>query len=118
MAIASGRLRHQMELQEQVQAQDATTGVTTVTWSTVATVWAAIEPLSAREFVESAANQSQVSARVTIRYRAGVTAAMRLAHMVDGVAGRIYNIEGVLADKDSGMEYLTLPVSEGVNDGQ
>lgn len=30
---------------------------------------------------------------------------------------RIYNIEGVLPDNCSGRKYLTLPYSEGVNDG-
>ncbi|TKE23299.1 head-tail adaptor protein, partial [Klebsiella pneumoniae] len=29
----------------------------------------------------------------------------------------IYNIEGVLPDPRSGREYLTLPCSEGDNDG-
>jgi SPP1 family predicted phage head-tail adaptor len=118
MSIAAGMLRHQVALQQKVQTQDPVTLEVTNTWSTVSTVWASIEPLSAREFIQSASMQSKVSARITIRYRAGVTAAMRLVHMVNGVSGKVYNIEGVLADKDSGLEYLTLPVSEGVNDGE
>ncbi|KPB96501.1 Head-tail adaptor protein [Pseudomonas syringae pv. maculicola] len=31
--------------------------------------------------------------------------------------GRIYNIHGALPDAKSGLEYLTLPVSEGLNNG-
>lgn len=112
MSIEAGRLRHRVELQSQVQAQDPVTGEITTTWATQATVWAAIEPLSAREFMQSAELQSQITARIVIRYRAGVDATWRAVH-----GSRIYNIHGALADKDSGLEYLTLPVSEGVNDG-
>jgi head-tail adaptor len=53
--------------------------------------------------------QSQVSARITIRQRSGITAAMRVVH-----GSKVYQIEGVLPDKESGLEYLTLPCSEGV----
>jgi hypothetical protein len=37
---------------------------------------------------------------------------MRLLH-----GSRIYNPQGWLADPVSGIEYLTAPCSEGVNDG-
>jgi len=36
---------------------------------------------------------------------------MRLYH---AAKDQYYNIEGVLSDKDSGLEYITLPCSEGV----
>jgi SPP1 family predicted phage head-tail adaptor len=85
------------------------------TWTTV-TGWdsvpAAIEPLSAREFIAAQAVQSAVTARITLRYRAGLDASMRIVHN-----GTIYNIAGVLADPDSGLEYVTIPVSTGVNNG-
>lgn len=91
-------------------------GATLRDWVEVATVWAAIEPSSAREFIQSASMQSQITARIVIRYRAGLNAAMRLVHLVDGVPGKIYDPEGFLADKESGLEYLTIPCSEGVSD--
>ena len=111
MSLAAGKLRHRVILQEQQSVQD-TLGEMIVNWVEIARPWAAVEPLSAREFVASAAGQSQVTARITIRYRAGVNATQRILHR-----GKIYNIEGVLADKESGLEYLTLPCSEGVNLG-
>lgn len=82
-----------------------------------ADVWtnipASIEPLSAREFIQSQAEQAQVTARITIRYRDGLVPTMRILHK-----SRIYNPTGFLEDKDSGIEYITIPVSEGVNDGE
>ena len=113
--LNSGSLRHRIEIQEPVEVQDSDTGDITWEWDTVEgceSVPAEIAPLSAREFLAASATQSDVAARITIRYRAGITAKMRCLH-----GSKIYNIRGVLADADSGLEYLTLPVSEGTNSG-
>jgi SPP1 family predicted phage head-tail adaptor len=113
--LNSGTLRHRIEIQEPVEVQDSDTGDITEEWVTVDgcdSVPAEIAPLSAREFLAASAIQSKVVARIMIRYRAGLTAKMRILHR-----GTIYNIEGVLADADSGLEYLNIPVSQGVNDG-
>lgn len=107
-----GRLRHQITLQSRVETQDPDSGVMTQGWADFATgVWASVEPLSAREFIASQATQAMVTTRVTIRYRADVVPTMRLVHR-----GKTYNIEGVLPDKDSGLEYLTLACSSGDNE--
>lgn len=109
--LDSGKLRHRVSIERIVRTQDEDTGAITETWTEVAKVWAAIEPLSAREFVQSAAGQSEVTARITIRTRE-ILATDRIAHR-----GVVYNIRGVLPDKDSGLEYITLPVGTGVNEG-
>jgi len=112
-AVGSGQLRHRVSLQAQVQTQDPDTGEVLVSWQTIAQPWAEIMPMSAREFVAAAANQSEVRGRITIRYRATVKAAMRILHR-----GMIYNIFGVMPDPDSGIEHQTLMVGEGVNQGE
>lgn len=109
--VEAGRLRHRVTIQRQTQTQNPLTGELTVAWTDVATVWAAVEPISAREFVTSQEPNARVTTRVTIRYLDGIQPSMRLIHR-----GRRFNIHGVLEDMDSGREYLTLPVSEGVND--
>lgn len=73
---------------------------------------ASVEPLSTREYVSSESFQSKVVARIVIRYKDYITPSMRIVHR-----GDVYNIAGTLADKNSGLEYLTIPVSKGVNDG-
>lgn len=110
--VASGKLRHRVSLQTLVSDRDSE-GVLQQSWMEVAEVWAAVEPLSARDFVQAGADQSEVSARITIRYRDNVNAGMRVVHR-----GKLYDIRGVLADKESGLEYLTLPAAEGVGEGQ
>lgn len=110
--MRAGKLRHRVRIERPIQVQDPVTGGLVTDWVLVATVWASIEPLSAREFIAAQASQSEVSARVGMRYRDGIDATMRIVHR-----GKVYNIAGVLPDPESGRHYLTLPVSEGVNDG-
>lgn len=111
MALKAGKLRHYVEIQQPVIVVN-TSGEREQTWQHVAFMWAAIEPLSAREFVASQQVQSNVSARITIRSYPRLRQNMRVVHGLD-----FYNIEGILTDKDSGVEYMTLPCSTGLNDG-
>ena len=115
MALSAGRLRHRVRIERPTYAQDPVTGEMVKSWELVPgaeSVPAAIEPLSVREFMAAQQMQSEVSARIVIRRRPGIDATMRLVHR-----GKIYNIHGVLPDADSGLEYLTLPCSQGVNEG-
>jgi SPP1 family predicted phage head-tail adaptor len=109
----SGYLRHRIDIQVHEDTQDSNTGEVVVGWTTVySNVPAKIEPLSVREFMQSRADQSEISARITIRYKAGLNAGMRILH-----GSTVYNPAGFLADKKSGTEYLTIPCSQGVNEG-
>lgn len=110
--IQAGKLRHRVSLQERQTTRDPDTGDVLSAWVEVALLWASVEALSARDFIAAGVNQSKVVARIVIRFRENINASMRIVH-----GAKLYNIEGILPDKDSGREYLTLPVSEGVNDG-
>jgi len=110
--IDAGKLRHRVSLQEQQTTRNPDTGDVVKQWVELGKLWASIEPLSAREFIAAAAEQSNIVARIVTRHNPRVTARMRFVHR-----GKAYNIEGVLPDRDSGLEYQTHPVSEGVNDG-
>jgi SPP1 family predicted phage head-tail adaptor len=116
----AGRLRHRVDIEAPIEEQDTTSGEMVVTgWSLFASnVPAEIAPLSAREYLASAALQSDVTARITIRYRVGVLAKMRCKH--DDGHGTItyYQLAGKpIRDPVQGLEWLTLPVLEGVYDG-
>lgn len=73
---------------------------------------AEIVGLSGKELIAAQAVQSQIKARIKVRYRPGFVPSMRAVHR-----GMIYNIEAIIADPDSGIEYLTLFCSAGVNEG-
>ena len=54
MTLAAGKLRHRVQLQAPFQSQDDSGDIIN-SWITQYTVWAAIEPLSGKEFIASAA---------------------------------------------------------------
>jgi SPP1 family predicted phage head-tail adaptor len=109
--MKAGSLRHRIVIQDMVPTQDAVTGEVTITPTTFATVWADKRAISAREFISASLSGSKVTIVVTIRYLAGVKPSMRIISGDD-----VLNIEGVLPDPKTGLEYLTLPCSE-VEDG-
>jgi len=123
VSIEAGRLRHRVRIEQLSylldshgdQYQDPETGESRPQWVEVATVWAAIEPLSAREFIAAQSTQSQITARIVIRHRDGLDASMRLVHVRTGRPDVIYNPAAFLPDMDSGLEYLTAPCSTGVS---
>jgi len=110
--MRAGRLKHRISLEKPVKKQDPDSGEIVDSWQKVADLWAEIAPASVREFVAAQATQSEVTGRIVIRYRPDITNKFRITHK-----GRIYNIHGVLSDPDTGLDYLTLPVSEGVKNG-
>lgn len=112
MGLKAGRLRHRLEFQERVQIQDPDTGGAQFIWQAVAgmeSVPGDLEHVSARDFIAADANQSEVRARATIRYREGVMRTMRIVHR-----GAAYDIVGILTDNESGLQWLTMPLTEGV----
>lgn len=107
--VASGRLRHKVQLQENRITQDPVTGEMVSAWETIAQPWADVVPMSAREFVAASAEQSEIRGRIVIRYRGDVDASMRIVHR-----GKWYAIQGVMEDAESGKEHITIMTGEGV----
>lgn len=107
--IVSRRLRHRVQIQQQVETQDPDTGAVDVSWELYAERWAEHISSSVKEFIAAAAVQSEVKGRFVLREDPGVTADMRVIHR-----GKAHAILGVMPDPDSGLEYMTLAVSEGV----
>lgn len=125
--MRAGLLRHRVRFERRAfmtdgvgqVVQDPQTGVAGQQWVPIATVWAQIAPLSAREFIQAGAKQVEMVARITARHRRDVDAGMRAIHLQAGGRQTVYAIAGVLADPVSGLEYMTLPVAAGlVEDGQ
>lgn len=109
MSLSAGKLRHVVSIERQLEVVDSN-GERTHIWVPVfGRVYASIEPLSARELIAAQAEYAGVTARITIRYRTGIDHAMRIVHK-----GTLYNIEGLIPDNISGVEWLTIPVSTGI----
>lgn len=85
-----GDLRHRVTIRQKQITHDSN-GYPQETWENAATVWAAVEPLSGREYFQAAAVQAEQPVRFTIRYRSDITAEMRLRY-----EGKDYDIKAVI----------------------
>ena len=61
------------------------------TWAPLFTCWAAVEPLTGREYIAAQAAVSEVTARIRMRFRPWMTAQDRVIHN-----GTIYMIESLI----------------------
>lgn len=91
-----GKMRTAIAIQERIETRD-TFGGPTLTWSTVATRWGRVEPLSGRELWQAQAARPDVSHRITLRHYDGLTPRHRLL-----VGSRVFNIESVLNIEEKG----------------
>lgn len=104
-------LRHRVTLQQEIQTADGAGGYVR-SWQDVADLWAEINSITAKSYGQerffAGKIQAEITHKITIRYRAGVTADMRLLF-----GSSIFNIRSVL-NKDENNETLELLVEEGV----
>lgn len=71
-------------------------------------VAAEVSFLSAKELVASGAERSEVSARIKVRYDKNINAKMRIIFRDD-----LYEIQGVTPDNESGLQWMTIFVTQG-----
>ena len=105
--MQAGRLNRRCTLQSPSQSVDEL-GQPIPGWTDVATLWADIRMKSGMEAIKAGAPVSVVQASIRVRYRAGITAGMRLVHNLQA-----FNITAVLPDM-GGREYVDL-IAEVVN---
>jgi len=72
-------------------------------WAPLFTCWAAVEPLTGREYFAADAAQSEVTARIRMRYRPGITSQDRVIH-----DGKTYNIVTVIDVRSEHRELVLM----------
>ncbi len=103
-------LTERVTLQQRSASVDAL-GQQSTSWTDVATVWAEVKPLSARDFQAAEQTQASSSIRVHIRNRAGVVATMRIQW-----DGRPWDIVGEPLPVDH--TWLRFDATSGVRDAR
>lgn len=92
--LKPSELNRRITLQQVTTTTDAE-GIATETWTDVVMLWSSRLPMSGQEYFAAASTGADITVKYRIRYRPGITAAMRL---VDQHDGRIYKIAAVLDD--------------------
>lgn len=104
--MRAGQLRHRVILQTLTPGQDSY-GDQTESWGDTATVWAAIEPLRGKEYYDAQQINAEITIRIRIRYRSGVTPVMRVKQ-----GSRIWDIKAVIHPEERKQELELLCVEE------
>ena len=94
MGVTAGRLDKRVTLQSATSARDGH-GQPIATWTTVATVWAAVEPIRGREYFSAQQVSAETTHRVTIRWRSGVSPQWRVVF-----GDRTFRIESVINPRE------------------
>lgn len=112
--MRAGILRDRVTIQRPLSVQDQETGEQVLAaWeSVIEKLPAGISYLSGKELIAAQAEQSEIMARITIRFRSDIDSTMRVL-----LGDKIFDIKAVLPDNNTGRTHLTLFVSEGVNNG-
>lgn len=105
-AITSpSELNKRVTFQHPTKVPDGMGGFVT-TWTTAATVWAAVWPVSASEAIEANQATMTITHRIRTRYRSNVKASWRVSY-----AGRIFGIVGII-DPNTDHQWLDVLCKE------
>lgn len=104
-----GEMRQRVTLQTRTVTR--VEGIPEESWATVATVWAAVSDISGKEYFQAQAVQSEVTTRIKIRYRTGITPSMRVLY-----GSRVFQILSVI-DKDERHRVMELMCKEVIPGG-
>jgi SPP1 family predicted phage head-tail adaptor len=88
--VKSCKLRHVVIVQERTETRQPD-GSYAPTWSTFATLRAAVEPLRGQEYFAAHQLQASTNVRIRVRYVSGVTTKMRVLF-----ESRYFEIEGII----------------------
>lgn len=105
--MRAGSLTQRVTIERVTLTQDAA-GQPVESWAPLATVWAAVEPLNGREYFAASSAQSEVTTRIRIRYRPGLTSADRVNH-----DGALHNIRSVINPNSKGRELVLMCEAAG-----
>jgi SPP1 family predicted phage head-tail adaptor len=107
--VKACKLKRSVTIEQRTEVQNST-GEVEWTWTTLATVRAAVEPLRGQEYFASHQLQSSTNVRIRIRYISGVTPKMRVKYGV-----RYFEIEGVIDPEERHRELQLMCVERGAD---
>lgn len=108
--MRAGNLKQRVTIQTTGQTRDAA-GQPSTGWIDYDTVWAGIRYLNGRQFLTANVEAASATVSIRMRYRADVTAAMRVVYGV-----KVFDIVAVLPD-EADRDHIDLACTTGANNG-
>lgn len=105
-----GQLRHQVTIERPAETRGQM-GSQKKAWAPICQTWARVQPLSGRALEVAQALHSEVTVKITMRFRADVDGTCRVTYR-----GQVYAVQYVLNPEEANRElqlYCTVGTSEG-----
>lgn len=105
-----GSLNHQITIERPAETRGQM-GSQKKAWSPVCNTWARVQPLSGRALEVAQALHSEVTVKITMRWRSDVDGTCRVTYR-----GQVYAVQYVLNPEEANRElqlYCTVGTSEG-----
>lgn len=105
-----GKLDQRITLQRRVEERNEI-GEAVITYIDAANVWAAVEPLSGRELYTAQQTQSEITTRIRIHWRRGVSERIRVKHITSYESPQqidVYDVVSVIDLKSKHFELQLL----------
>jgi SPP1 family predicted phage head-tail adaptor len=106
--MKTGTLRQRVSLQAEQRTSD-TAGGYALAWTTLATVWANIKPITGKEVLAAGRLETRITHKITVRWRKDLTITPDMRALVHD---RVFSIRAVINENESNR-WATLLVEEG-----
>lgn len=100
--MKAGQLDQRVTVERFTSTTDAW-GTPIESWAPLFTCWAAVEPLAGREYIAAQAAQSEVTAKIRIRWRPDVDSQVRVVHR-----GKTYDVESVIDPRSERKDLILM----------
>lgn len=101
--MRAGQLDQRVTVERYTSTEDELGQPLPDTWAPLFTCWAAVEPLTGREYLAAAAAVSEVTAKIRMRFRPWMTSQDRVIH-----GGTVYQIESVIDVRSANRELVLM----------
>lgn len=101
--MQAGRLDQRVTIERLTTTRNPQTGAVIETWTVLAEVWAAVEPLNGRELFAAAASMAEVGTRIRMRYRPYLLNTDRINH-----EGKLHDIISIINPRTSDRELVLM----------
>lgn len=100
--MRAGQLNRRVRLQGR-QTTVSADGFSIENWVDIATLWAGLEPVTAREVMQATQETEKITHQVTVRYRTGMSNQLRFRY-----GSRVFLIHTLLDTNESHRELICL----------
>jgi len=112
--VRAGLLTQRVTLERPVETRDPNFGTAVKAWQPVATVWAAVDPISGRDYLANREPGAELTVRVRVRHSPEVAAASPKWRVnLGGTPARLLQVDAVINPRSANTELQLMCTDTG-----